>query len=185
MSREEACAAGRRERRRGGEAQSASCRGVRLPPLGSRALLLALKDSPQGVMGGTGVCEINAHQAASTHAADPSPPISTLRDWFERHSWETKSIVAIFYPSSQFCEINISLLSLQKQPNTAPNVFQRGVEYGKYDVFRCPRPSHSQCSLAAVLEKWRGLRFTSRWDSLLQTLAALWLWIWDILSNDF
>ena len=30
-------------------------------------------------------------------------------------------------------EINISLLSLQKQPNTAPNLFQRGVEYGKYD----------------------------------------------------
>ena len=27
---------------------------------------------------------------------------------------------------------NISLLSLQKQPNTAPNLFQRGVEYGKY-----------------------------------------------------
>ena len=41
--------------------------------------------------------------------------------------------VAIFYPFSQFCEITISLLSLQKQPNTAPNVFQRGVEYGKYD----------------------------------------------------
>ena len=41
-------------------------------------------------------------------------------------------ILAIFHPSSQFCEINISLLSLQKQPNTAPNLFQRGVEYGKY-----------------------------------------------------
>ena len=43
--------------------------------------------------------------------------------------------LAIFYPFSQFCEINISLLSLQKQPNTAPNLFQRGVEYGEYD--RC------------------------------------------------
>ena len=43
-------------------------------------------------------------------------------------------IVAIVYPFSQFCEINISLLSLQKQPNTAPNLFQRGVEYGKYDL---------------------------------------------------
>ena len=41
-------------------------------------------------------------------------------------------IVAIFYPFSQFCEINVSLLRLQKQPNTAPNLFQRGVEYGKY-----------------------------------------------------
>ena len=28
--------------------------------------------------------------------------------------------------------MNMSLLSLQKQPNTAPNLFQRGVEYGKY-----------------------------------------------------
>ena len=43
-------------------------------------------------------------------------------------------IVAIFYPFSQFCEINVFLLSLQTQPNTAPNLFQRGVEYGKYDV---------------------------------------------------
>ena len=43
-------------------------------------------------------------------------------------------IVAIFYPFSQFCEINISLLSLQTQPNTAPNLFQRGVEYGKYET---------------------------------------------------
>ena len=43
------------------------------------------------------------------------------------------SIVAIFYPFGQFCEIDISLLSLQQQPNTAPNLFQRGVEYGKYD----------------------------------------------------
>ena len=41
-------------------------------------------------------------------------------------------IVAIFYPFSQFCEVQISLLSLQKQPNTAPNLFQRRVEYGKY-----------------------------------------------------
>ena len=42
------------------------------------------------------------------------------------------NIVAIFYPFSQFCEISISLLSLQTQPNIAPNLFQRGVEYGKY-----------------------------------------------------
>ena len=41
------------------------------------------------------------------------------------------NIVAIFYPFSQFCEIDSSLLSLQKQPNTAPNIFQTGVEYGK------------------------------------------------------
>ena len=43
-------------------------------------------------------------------------------------------VVAIFYPFSQFCELNMSLLSLQKQPNTAPNLFQRGVEYGKYAI---------------------------------------------------
>ena len=45
------------------------------------------------------------------------------------------TIVAIFYPFSQFCEINVSLLSLQKQPNAAPNLFQRGVEYGKYECY--------------------------------------------------
>ena len=44
-----------------------------------------------------------------------------------------KYIVAIFYRSSQFCEIYISLLSPQTQPNTAPNLFQRGVEYGEYE----------------------------------------------------
>ena len=43
-------------------------------------------------------------------------------------------MVAIFCPFGLFFEINISLLSLQKQPNTAPNLFQRGVEYGKYDI---------------------------------------------------
>ena len=31
--------------------------------------------------------------------------------------------------------MNISLLSLQTQPKTAPNLFQRGVEYGKYDLY--------------------------------------------------
>ena len=43
-------------------------------------------------------------------------------------------MVAIFCPFSQFCEINSFLLSLQTQPNTAPNLFQRGVEYGKYAI---------------------------------------------------
>ena len=43
------------------------------------------------------------------------------------------TIVVIFYPLSQFCEIDVSLLSLPTQPNTAPNLFQRGVEYGKYE----------------------------------------------------
>ena len=42
-------------------------------------------------------------------------------------------IVVIFYPFSQFCEIDVSLLSLQTQPKTVPNLFQKGVEYGKYD----------------------------------------------------
>ena len=40
--------------------------------------------------------------------------------------------VAIFFLFSQFCEADISFLSLQKQPNTASNLFQRGVEYGKF-----------------------------------------------------
>ena len=43
-------------------------------------------------------------------------------------------IVAIFYPFSQFCEIDSSLPSLQTQPKTAPNLFQRGVEDGNYDI---------------------------------------------------
>ena len=46
---------------------------------------------------------------------------------------DTIIIVAIFYPFSQFCEVMIFLLSLQKQPNATPILFQRGVEYGKYD----------------------------------------------------
>ena len=37
------------------------------------------------------------------------------------------TVVSIFYPFSQFCEIDISLPSLRKQPNTAPNLFPRGV----------------------------------------------------------
>ena len=53
--------------------------------------------------------------------------------WCWPHLSATKGIVAIFYPFSQFCGIGVSLLSLQKQPNTAPNLFQRGVEYGKYE----------------------------------------------------
>ena len=42
-------------------------------------------------------------------------------------------ILAIFYSFSRFREINVSLLSLQNQPKTTPNLFQRGVEYGEYD----------------------------------------------------
>ena len=61
-------------------------------------------------------------------------------------------IVAIFYPFSQFCEIDISLLSLQTQTKTAPNLFQRGVEYGKYEYLsqqyppplRMPEPARAQ-----------------------------------------
>ena len=43
-------------------------------------------------------------------------------------------IGAIFYPFSQFCEIDICLPSLEKQPKRAPNLFQRGVEYGKWAI---------------------------------------------------
>ena len=48
------------------------------------------------------------------------------------HTYTYVLIVAIFYPFGRFREIDVSLLSLQKQPNTAPNLFQRGVEYGEY-----------------------------------------------------
>ena len=54
-----------------------------------------------------------------------------MKQHIEQNTFKT-NIVAMFYPFSPFCEINISLLSLQTQPNTAPNLFQRGVEYGKY-----------------------------------------------------
>ena len=50
-----------------------------------------------------------------------------LQDGDPRDSYS----VAIFYPFSQFCEIGIFPPSPNKQPNTAPNLFQRGVEYGK------------------------------------------------------
>ena len=33
---------------------------------------------------------------------------------------------------SQFCEISTSLLSLQKQQQTSRNLFQRGLDYGKF-----------------------------------------------------
>ena len=56
----------------------------------------------------------------------------------------SSDIVAIFYPFSQFCEITISLLSLQKQPNAAPNLFQRGVEYGKYVQVFASQPCPSE-----------------------------------------
>ena len=79
--------------------------------------------------------------------------------------WATVFTVAIFYPFSQFCEINISLLSLQTQPNTAPNLFQRGVEYGKYGIcylgleeqshLGAPGPSKfEQCYMHYILVVW-------------------------------
>ena len=40
--------------------------------------------------------------------------------------------VAILYPFSRFCEIYVSLLSLEKHPTTAPNLFQSGVESGQF-----------------------------------------------------
>ena len=57
---------------------------------------------------------------------------------------EKRAIVAIFYPSSQFCEINISLMSLQKQPNTAPNLFQRGVVLGDIEKRAGPLSQNSE-----------------------------------------
>ena len=59
-------------------------------------------------------------------------------------------IVAIFCPFSQFCEINVSLLSLQTQPNTAPNLFQRGVEYGKYGGVVPDAPDAVPAQAAAI-----------------------------------
>ena len=70
------------------------------------------------------------------------------------------SIVAIFYPFSQFCEIDIPLLSLQKQPNTAPNLFQRGVEYGKYH-FRLPYITNVRYVSIVTIVHITNLRYVS------------------------
>ena len=43
-----------------------------------------------------------------------------------------KDIVAIFYPFSQFCEIGISSLSLQKERKTDLSLFHGGVECAMY-----------------------------------------------------
>ena len=40
-------------------------------------------------------------------------------------------MVAIFYSFGLFCEVASSLLSLQKPPRTALNLFQTEVKYGK------------------------------------------------------
>ena len=42
------------------------------------------------------------------------------------HTDTQACILAIFYPSSQFCEIDISLLSLQKQPKSSPKTISEG-----------------------------------------------------------
>ena len=56
---------------------------------------------------------------------------------YEVRMYDMYVIVAIFYPFSQFCEIDICLPSLEKQPKRAPNLFQRGGEYGKWDRLLC------------------------------------------------
>ena len=38
------------------------------------------------------------------------------------------TVFAIFNPFCQLCEVDLSLPSLQIQPNAAPNLFQRGLD---------------------------------------------------------
>ena len=40
----------------------------------------------------------------------------------------------MFYPLSQFREVGISLLSLQRQLKNSPQSISEGVEYGKSDL---------------------------------------------------
>jgi hypothetical protein len=54
--------------------------------------------------------------------------------WHAAGVSEKTLIAAIFYTFSQFCEIGTSSLSLQKEQKTDPSLFQRGVEYGRYDT---------------------------------------------------
>ena len=58
---------------------------------------------------------LSATQARGTRRPSSAPLGKTAR-----------TIVAIFYPFSPFCEIDISLLSLQTQPNTAQIYFRGG-----------------------------------------------------------
>ena len=59
-------------------------------------------------------------------------------------------IVAIFYPFSQFCEIDVSPPSLQSRPKTAPHLFQRVVEYGEYGGRACRPPRRPSRPLRAL-----------------------------------
>ena len=72
------------------------------------------------------------HTTCIIHTVHIISQVISLHSYVNNQSTHDTCMVAIFYPFSQFCEINISLLSLQTQPNTAPNLFQSGVEYGKY-----------------------------------------------------
>ena len=98
-------------------------------------------------------------------------------------------VVAIFYPFRQFCEINISLLSLQTQPNTAPNLFQRGVDYGKYGEvatpLRCPPfvlTPYGSCQSGVKLHPVSVRRFPSFRTQPLENLSR-YLWTRRFLSN--
>ena len=62
----------------------------------------------------------------------------------------TTYLLVIFYPFSQICEICFFLLSLQKQPKTYPNLFQRGVEYGKYEL-RTSAETRSSSETSGIL----------------------------------
>ena len=89
--------------------------------------------------GGLSVAGPDDDMSASL-AARAAAAKSVLKSSQARPIFSKPDMVAIFYPFSLFCEIYISLLSLQKQPNTAPNLFQRGVEYGKYDFLKARSP---------------------------------------------
>ena len=69
----------------------------------------------------------NNNSSNSNHSNDSGAPVCA-RLSARAQIIPNMHILAIFYPSSQFCKINISLPSLQNQPKTAPNLFQRGVE---------------------------------------------------------
>ena len=68
----------------------------------------------------------------------PSPPEQPQLglEWKTRRVKQKELILAIFYPFSQFCEIDVSLPSLQNQPKTAPNLFQRGQNMASMELVR-------------------------------------------------
>ena len=79
----------------------------------------------------TNFANLTMTTSAATTCAQ-HPPFGGTLEHVSAAPTPAQAVVATFYPFSQFCEIEISPLSLQTQPKASLNLFQRGVDYGKY-----------------------------------------------------